>query len=462
MPFSLSSLPILVLLAASRFVSAADDTAVSGTFALPQVALPFNTTDTHAIPAQFGNPPQFINLIISTTSSKSWVYSKAFCSSLNATTRRAQCEGADTAASGGSALFDETQSSNWKQKDTAFSYSSSNNQQDFKGILGSDVVTIGGITIPNLEFGVVTQAESPDASTLTMTGLDGGIGGVLGVGEGSPYLKYLMEKKLISGNSIAVQLAINIAFTDEAASKTAPNRRIVPYDNPDTSVSGSILFGGFDANRFQTNDSAASNLSKDGEIMTTITMMTSTWFDGANDNNPSFSTEFKSDTGASTVIDSTSPFILIPESYWAQMDPQWSRGAINTTTGRTYYTDPSGHRDWRNFTFTLYDAEKKQSRQLTLQHFDWNIWDPEVNFWAPAFKLQPKGVETVVLGRPAMRALYAQVDWDKRTAKTVPVTKRGNLPKAKIEKTNAASGRVAVGAMVWALAGVAVAAGVFF
>ncbi|RPB19791.1 acid protease [Terfezia boudieri ATCC MYA-4762] len=427
---------------------------------LQQMLLSKNSTDTHAIPAIFGTPGQEINLIISTTSEQSWVYAPTFCTSLPVGPARSSCQ-SSIAADGAkviTSLYNPVSSSTWKQTSTMFSYEGPNNQQKFAGILGTDKLTIGGIDVPNFEFGVVTITNVGDdqvASMVGMTGLDGGIGGILGLGGNSNFLKYLVDTGTIKSSSIGVQLASKVIFDDAENVKAFPARRIVPFGTESTEFPGSIILGGYDGEKLDNEATSNQGLSSRNEIETSVTQLTSSWFEGDATDTVKTTIEYQASAagggsdgdnkavGVPTVIDSTSPFILLPQTFWDSMSSNWNRGAINKTTGRTYYVDRTGFRDWRNFTFNLVSKDGTQS-QVIMQHFDWNVWDPEVKFWAPAFKLQPPGVETLVLGRPAIRALYIAVDWDKKVAKTEPLKKRTAEVVTVVQVVSGARARIAM------------------
>src|SRR5690606_29290515 len=116
------------------------------------------------------------------------------------------------------------------------------------------------------------------------------------------------------------------------------------------------------------------------------------------------------------VIDSTSPLILIPQTFWdSYLDNTWNRARMDAKTNRAVWVDLTGYRDWRNFTFVLQGADNV-IKELTIQHFDWNLWDEEQGFWAPAFGLTSG--DKFVIGRPGLRALYAAVDWEQKRAAT--------------------------------------------
>jgi len=432
-------------------------TQASAPIILQQMLLSKNSTDTHAIPAMFGSPGQTVNLIISTTSARSWVYAPTLCASLAAGSARRSCE-ASIAAGGGRAttpLYNPASSSTWKQASTSFTYEGPNNQQRFVGALGTDKVTIGGVDVSNFEFGVVTEVNVEDdqiASIVGTAGLDGGIGGVLGLGGDSNFLKYLVDKGAIKSSSIGVQLASMVLFDDAENVKAYPARRIVPFGTESTEFPGNIILGGYDGEKIDTQATGGGGLNSRNEIETSVTQLTSSWFDGAHTDAVQHTIEYQAGaggggsdgaTGTPAVIDSTSPFILIPQAFWNKMSSHWTRGNVNKTTGRTYYSDPSGFRDWRNFTFDLVSKDGTKS-QVIMQHFDWNVWDPEVGFWAPAFKLQPPGVGTLVLGRPAIRALYIAVDWDKKEAKTVPLKKRTTEVVKIVQVISGTCGRIAM------------------
>ena len=326
------------------------------------------------------------------------------------------------------------------------------------GTLGTDKVTIGGIDVPSFEFGVVTGTNVGDdqvASIVGMAGLDGGIGGVLGIGGKSNFLKYLVDTGAIKSSSIGVQLASMVIFDDAENVKAYPARRIVPFGTESTVFPGNIILGGYDGEKLDSQADSGGGLSSRNEIETSVTQLTSSWFDGASTDAVENTVEYQASgaggssdgnntaVGVPTVIDSTSPFILLPQAFWGSMSSHWTRGAINKTTGRTYYADKSGFRDWRNFTFDLVSKDGTQS-QVIMQHFDWNVWDPEVGFWAPGFKLQPPGVDTLVLGRPAIRALYIAVDWDKKEAKTEPLKKRTTEVVKIVQVVSGTCGRIAL------------------
>lgn len=446
---------------------------------LQQALLAKNSTDTHAIVATFGNPPQTINLIVSTTSSKSWVYAPSFCTSLVKGLTRQFCE-ASIAVSGGGArdpkardstpIYNPQDSSSWKDSGSVFTYDGPNNQQRFVGTVGTDKVVIGGIEIAEFEFGVVTKTDigkdaAAAAAVVAMAGLDGGIGGVLGLGGDSNFLKYLVDTKAIRSNSIGVQLASRISFTDEENVKNFPARRIIPFGTKDTEFPGNIILGGYDSEKINVDAAQGGGLNGQNEIETNVVKFSSSWFNGANTDNVQHTIEYEAavgggsadatanaTTGIRAVIDSTSPFIMMPRAFWSVIGQHWNRGTINQTTGRTYYTDSTAYRDWRNFTFDLVNQNGQQS-QVIMQHFDWNVWDPETKFWAPAFQLQPEGEDTLVLGRPAIRALYVAVDWDKKEAKTEPLAKRTTEQVKIVEVVSEASARDWAAARVAAVGG---------
>ncbi|KAF8426761.1 aspartic peptidase domain-containing protein [Tirmania nivea] len=446
-------------------------TYASAPLILQQALLSKGSTDTHAIPATFGTPGQTINLIISTTSERSWVYASTFCTSLPAGPARSSCEASITAIGDHvtTSLYDPVLSSSWKDTSSLFTYEGSNNQQRFVGTIGMDKVTIGGIDIPNFEFVVVTGTNvgaDQAASVVGMIGLDGGIGGVLGLGGNSNFLKYLVDTGAIKSSSIGVQLASMVIFDDAENVMAYPARRIVPFGTKSTEFPGNIILGGYDGEKLDSQATGGGGLNSRNEIETSVTQLTSSWFDGAATGVAENTVEYQATgaggnsggnskaAGVPTVIDSTSPFILIPQAFWDQMSSKWNRGGINETTGRTYYVDRTGFRDWRNFTFDLVSKDGSNS-QVIMQHFDWNVWDPEVNFWAPAFKLQPPGVETLVLGRPAIRALYIAVDWDKKEARTEPLKQRTTEKVKLVQVVSGTCGgismqlnTIAVGAMV--------------
>ena len=453
MAISLRRVTIVFTLLAS-FTSVAQ-AAAGAPVILQQMLLSKNSTDTHAIPAIFGTPGQTINLIISTTSERSWVYAPTFCTSLAAGPARSSCEGFITS---NTPLYNPVSSSTWKQTSSVFTYDGPNNQQMFVGTLGTDKVKIGGIDVPNFEFGVVTGTNVGDdqaASIVGMTGLDGSIGGVLGLGGNSNFLKYLVDTGAIKSSSIGVQLASMVIFDDAENVKAYPARRIVPFGTESTEFPGNIILGGYDGEKLDNQATSGGGLSSRNEIETSVTQLTSSWFDGASTGVVQNTIEYQASgaggssgggsntVGVPTVIDSTSPFILLPQAFWSQMSVHWTRGKINDTTGRTYYVDKTGFRDWRNFTFDLVSKDGTKS-QVIMQHFDWNVWDPEVNFWAPGFKLQPEGEDTLVLGRPAIRALYIAVDWDKKDVKTEPLKQRTTEVVKIVQVVSGACGRIAM------------------
>ena len=283
-------------------------------------------------------------------------------------------------------------------------------------------------------MGVVSSLSTGDrARDAELRNAYHGVGGSLGLGRDSTILSVLKKGGYIKQLLYGLNLGATIFFTDSENAAKYPERLISlsGVGQGQTSVSGSFTLGKVDESKLSGkdgNDLIQTTLNSKGEVELTIYSLVSSWFDGVGRSTLSSTNEFRvpSPAGIRAVVDYSTPYIHLPRSLWDQMDPVWNRGDLNATTGRTYYTDRTAYRDWRNFTFQVAGASTSAARvNLTLQHFDWNIWDEAVGFWAPAFKIFGRGAEEkIVLGRAALGAMYVAVNWDDNNARAASLGRR--------------------------------------